>query len=248
MSQTPPPASIEPPPWTEGPAPPLAVLAVEDDFVMRRHLLGKLAEGKSLTVEVAATLAEGLEHLACRRFDIILVDLGLPDGSGLQIIETAMQLPDPPQVLVLSALRDEASVVAAISAGAGGYIVKDAPAHDILQAVYSVAAGYTPLSPSIARFLLRSFRSGLAKPASAPSGATAEQPSMGLTQREQDVLLQITRGSSYKEIAQTLSITEGTVQTHIKNVYRKLGVSNRSEAAYKLSHGSDQTQAAGSCG
>lgn len=221
--------------------PAISVLAVEDDFVMRRQLLSRLAEGATLQVQVAASLAEGLELLVRNAFDIVLVDLGLPDGSGIKLIEAAVLPPKPARVLVLSALRDEASVVAAISAGADGYVVKDASAQDILEAVHNLASGFSPLSPSIARFLLRHFRREDASTelSSKPRTAFANHP-LGLTARESDVLLHITRGASYKQIAQSLVITEGTVQTHIKNVYRKLGVSNRSEAAYMFSQFSEK--------
>lgn len=222
------------PPWQDPAIPPLSVLIVEDDFATRRQLLGKLSDGTPHHVQVAATLGEGLEHLDRHEFDVILVDLGLPDGSGLRIIEAAAAREKPPEVLVLSALRDEASVVAAISAGAGGYVVKDASATDILDAVHNMVAGFSPISPSIARFLLRAFRQGFDLGA-AGTEPTATLLPMGLTKREYDVLLEITRGASYKQIARSLAITEGTVQTHIKNVYRKLGVSNRSEAAYRFS-------------
>lgn len=245
------PATADRSAWTGEHAPALDVLIVEDDFVMRRQLLAKLSAGSALTVQVAANLGEAMPQVMQRRFDVILVDLGLPDGSGLRLIEAAVKAQPNAEILVLSALRDEASVVAAISAGAGGYIVKDAPAHDILEAVYNLAAGFSPLSPSIARFLLRSFRrEGAMHVAEAESGSVASDPNpaaimnahpLGLTAREYAVLLEITRGSSYKQIARTLDITEGTVQTHIKNVYRKLGVSNRSEATFRLNQAQDKS-------
>lgn len=217
----------------------LSVLVVEDDFATRRQLIMKLAEDASLQVEVGASVSEGLSWIAQRHFDVILLDLGLPDGSGLAIIDAACVRENPPQILVLSAMRDEASVVTAISAGAGGYIVKDAASEDILQAIYNLSAGFSPLSPSIARFILRSFRQAEKRLPVAPTSKVEQQgggdgAQMGLTTREHAVLLEITRGASYKQISRTLAITEATVQSHIKNIYRKLGVTNRSEASFRF--------------
>lgn len=217
----------------------LDVLVIEDDFATRRQLLGKLSQDPRMRVELGANVAEGLVWINQRKFNVILVDLGLPDGSGISIITAAIQTNPDVSVLVLSAMRDEASVVDAISAGAGGYIVKDASSEDILHAVHNMIEGFSPLSPSIARFILRSFRQRSADQSQVPAliaeNAPHETLHFGLTLRENDVLLEITRGASYKQIARTLSITEATVQSHIKNIYRKLGVSNRSEATYRYS-------------
>jgi len=219
--------------------PVLNVLLVEDDFTTRRHLIGKLSSAAGLRIEVAASVSEAIDQIGRCSFDVILVDLGLPDGSGIKIIDAAVQQVPAPQVLVLSAMRDEASVVAAIMAGAGGYIVKDASVDDIVTAVYDLSAGLSPLSPSIARFILRSFRSREQAPDPTAEAAVADHNQFdpgqfGLTAREHAVLLQITRGATYKQIARSLSIAEATVQSHIKNIYRKLGVSNRSEASYRF--------------
>lgn len=217
----------------------LSILIIEDDFATRRQLMGKLVGDPHLSVEVGATLQEGMDWIAQREFDVILLDLGLPDGSGLELIKAVTGRLATTQILVLSAMRDEASVVTAISAGAGGYIVKDAASEDVLKAVYNIRNGFAPLSPSIARFILRQFRQQ-----SQTAEATTPQPSpavpphalqFGLTAREYDVLVEITRGASYKQIARKLVISEATVQSHIKNIYRKLGVSNRSEASFRFS-------------
>lgn len=212
------------------PQTPLSVLIVEDDFATRRQLQRKLSDEGGLTVEVAATVQEALAKLAEQAPDVVLVDLGLPDGSGNRVISAATRLDRPPEILVLSSMKDEASVVAAIGAGAGGYVVKDASADDILATVRMLMDGCSPLSPSIARFILRSFR----QVATTSDPVAPISPDFGLTRRESEVLTEITRGSSYKQIAAVFSISEATVQSHIKNIYRKLGVSNRSEASFKI--------------
>jgi DNA-binding NarL/FixJ family response regulator len=120
-------------------------------------------------------------------------------------------------------------VVAAISAGAGGYVVKDSSGSDLLDTVDMVMQGFSPLSPSIARFILRSFRK---KEEISPQ---AQDTEYNLTAREQLVLTEITRGSTYKKISQRLEITEASVQSHVKQIYRKLGVHSRTQAILKVS-------------
>jgi DNA-binding NarL/FixJ family response regulator len=160
---------------------------------------------------------------------VILVDLGLPDGTGLAVIEAAMKYEPAPEILVLSSCKDEASVVTAISAGAGGYVVKDSSGDDLLETVDLLMQGFSPLSPSIARFILRSFRNR------EPCEPQAVEADYNLTAREQMVLTEITRGSTYKKISQSLDISEASVQSHVKQVYRKLGVHSRSQAMLKVS-------------
>lgn len=206
----------------------LTILVVEDDFATRRQIAGKLRVDTSLVVDMAGTVAEALKHLKESQPNIILLDLGLPDGSGLAVIEAAMKYDPPPEILVLSSCKDEASVVTAISAGAGGYVVKDSSADDLLETVDLLMQGFSPLSPSIARFILRSFRN---RETIEPRSAETDY---NLTPREQMVLTEITRGSTYKKISQSLDISEASVQSHVKQVYRKLGVHSRSQAMLKV--------------
>lgn len=206
----------------------LTILVVEDDFATRRQIAGKLRVDTSLVVDMAGTVAEALKHLKESQPNIILLDLGLPDGSGLAVIEAAMKYEPAPEILVLSSCKDEASVVTAISAGAGGYVVKDSSADDLLETVDLLMQGFSPLSPSIARFILRSFRN---RETIEPRSAETDY---NLTPREQMVLTEITRGSTYKKISQSLDISEASVQSHVKQVYRKLGVHSRSQAMLKV--------------
>jgi len=207
----------------------LIVLVVEDDFATRRQIAGKLRADASLVVDLAGNVAEAIKQLKENTPHVILVDLGLPDGTGLAVIEAAMKYDPAPEILVLSSCKDEASVVTAISAGAGGYVVKDSSADDLLETVDLLMQGFSPLSPSIARFILRSFRNR------EPSEPQAVEADYNLTAREQMVLTEITRGSTYKKISQSLDISEASVQSHVKQVYRKLGVHSRSQAMLKVS-------------
>lgn len=206
----------------------LTILVVEDDFATRRQIAGKLRVDASLVVDLAGNVAEALKQLNDNNPHIILLDLGLPDGTGLTVIDAAMKHDPAPEILVLSSCKDEASVVAAISAGAGGYVVKDSSADDLLETVDLLMKGFSPLSPSIARFILRSFRN--IEPVE-PQTVGADY---NLTAREQMVLTEITRGSTYKKISQSLEISEASVQSHVKQVYRKLGVHSRSQAMLKV--------------
>ncbi len=200
------------------------VLVVEDDFYTRRDIVRKINSDPNFRVEMAATRDEAIAYLTNHSAEIILVDLGLPDGPGLSVIEFAMKKANPPNILVLSSAKDETSVLAAISAGASGYIVKDSTSHDLVAAIYQLRDGYSPLSPSIARFILRSFNNRMQK------DEHTVDAQYDLSTREQSVLAEIVRGATYREIAGKLSITEATVQSHVKQVYRKLGVNSRAKA------------------
>ena len=206
----------------------LTILVVEDDFATRRQIAGKLRADSSLVIDLAGNVSEAIDSLRHSPPDVILLDLGLPDAPGLLVIEAAMKAKKVPEILVLSSCKDEASVVSAISAGAGGYVVKDSSAGDLLETVDLLLKGFSPLSPSIARFILRSFR---AREQIEPQVQDTEY---NLTAREQSVLTEITRGSTYKIIAQKLEISEASVQSHVKQVYRKLGVHSRSQAMLKV--------------
>ena len=206
----------------------LTIMVVEDDFATRRQIGVKLGADENLVCVLTASVAEALENLHQFQPDIILLDLGLPDGTGLTVIEAAVKLKPSPEILVLSSCKDEASVVAAISAGAGGYIVKDSSGDDLLETVSLLMQGYSPLSPSIARFILRSLRT------KEYTEATSLDVDYNMTTREKLVLTEISRGSSYKKIAQSLNISEASVQSHVKQVYRKLGVNSRSQAMLKV--------------
>ena len=206
----------------------LTILVVEDDFATRRQIAGRLRADTSLIVDLAGNVAEAMKQLKDNQPNVILVDLDLPDGTGLSVIEAAMKHEPAPEILVLSSCKDEASVVAAISAGAGGYVIKDSSSEDLLETVDLLMKGYSPLSPSIARFILRSFRNRETIEPQLPDN------DYKLTPREHMVLTEITRGSTYRKISQNLEISEASVQSHVKQVYRKLGVHSRSQAMLKM--------------
>jgi DNA-binding NarL/FixJ family response regulator len=172
--------------------------------------------------------------------DVVLTDLGLPDGSGLDVIRHARMRHPECEPLVISMFGDEENVLASIEAGALGYIHKDATPDDIAHTILEMKAGASPISPMIARRVLFKYQSA-AKPSTVSVGKSellisdlpiSERP-IELSPREQEVLELISRGFSYAEISRLKSISVHTVQTHIKSLYRKLAVNSKSEAVYE---------------
>lgn len=151
--------------------------------------------------------------------DIALIDLGLPDGSGVDIIELAHGASPATLCIVTSIYDDDGHVFPALRAGAQGYLLKDQPVGSIVQALKGIAAGEPPLSPAIARRMLTFFNRTPAAPASE------------LTARETEVLRFIAKGMTQAETARLLGISQHTVSGYVKDLYRKLNVSSRAEAA-----------------
>jgi len=203
------------------------VLLLEDDPVTRDRLAGIVAAAPGLVLAAAlADLRSALAWLAAHEPPrVLLADLQLPDGSGIDAIRRLRQLSPGSDAMVISVFGDEAHVVGAIEAGATGYLLKDAAADEIAQAVHRLIAGESPISSAIARHLLRRWQT---PPAAAPA-ATASP----LTAREREVLQLIAKGLSYQHIAQALQMSPHTVTTHIKQIYRKLEVHSRGEAVFE---------------
>jgi DNA-binding NarL/FixJ family response regulator len=210
---------------------PAAVLIVEDDPVTRRALSLAIESEPSLKLEAAlGTMRSALEWLTTRTADILLTDLGLPDGSGLDIIRACAAQHPACDILVITMSSDEANVLACIEAGAAGYVLKDSGGVDVARAVMDMRAGGAPMSPAIARMVLARVRQGR-KAEPPPTVSRGGAPI--LTKREATILELIARGYTYNEVAQMLSVSVGTVQTHIKNIYGKLSVHSRGEAVFE---------------
>ncbi len=173
-----------------------------------------------IEVAMAGTVQSAKELLAHGlRPDLALVDLGLPDGSGIQVIEEVHRVCPPCVSVVTSIYNDDAHVFPALRAGATGYLLKDQPLAAIVQALKGIAGGTPPISPAIARRMLAFFR-------------PAEQPGTpGLTDRETDVLRIISRGITQAECARLLGLSPHTISGYLKDIYRKLNVCTRAEAA-----------------
>ncbi len=220
----------------------LSVLVVEDEPVTQRYFCQCVTEAPELELAGdASTVAEACAWLDRRPDgpDVLLVDLGLPDGSGLEVIRHARARFPACDVLVISMFGDEESVLASIEAGAVGYIHKDERPEDIADTIRQVHAGASPISPMVARRVLQRFRGLGPAPLAAPEPRAKPAPGaelqVPLSAREQSVLELIARGFSYVEIARLQSISVHTVQTHIKNLYQKLAVHSRSEAVFEAS-------------
>lgn len=220
------------------------VLVVEDDPQMREFFSASVSRCAELQLATSAgSVAEAKAWLdnAANKVDVLLTDLGLPDGSGLEVIRHATRLNPSCEPLVISMFGDEDNVLASIEAGALGYIHKDSAPEDIAQTILEMKAGASPISPMIARKVLSKYarsRPGAPDPVAqqaepvTTTRAAAPSPTL-LSPREQDVLGLIARGFSYSEIARLQGVSVHTVQTHIKNLYAKLSVHSKNEAVFE---------------
>lgn len=205
--------------------PPIAVVLVEDDAPTRDQLAKAVRAGPGIELLAAADCLEAA-RTACERWKpaVLITDLKLPDGHGTELIrEVRARLPAT-EIMVISVLGDEDSVVAAIRAGAAGYILKDAQPVDLVSAIHDLVDGRSPISAAIARYIIRKVQDGSLRP------GDVSKPL--LTPRETDILWGIAKGFTYNDIANRLGLSRLTVPTHIKNIYRKLEVNSRSEAVF----------------
>lgn len=211
---------------------PVTVLIVEDDAVTRKSLCLAIESEPALTLLASFdSVKPSLAWLETQSANVLMTDLGLPDGSGIEIIHACAQRYPDTDIMVVTMSSDEASVLACIEAGASGYVLKDAGGGmDLARAVLDLRAGGAPMSPVIARMVLAKVRDGK-KEITANSAQTASTTS--LTKREAAILDLIAQGDSYGEVAKLLSVSVGTVQTHIKNIYGKLAVHSRGEAVFE---------------
>lgn len=201
----------------------LTVTLVEDDPPIREEFARMIAEDPGLRlVEAVGSCAEARRSFALAQPDVALIDLGLPDGDGTALIAELARRSQHTSILVVTVFGDEAHVVRALQAGAHGYLLKDTPTAEFGRAIRSVSEGASPLSPQVARYLLRRF----AKPAPGAPDELTE----ALTPREQDVLKAISQGYSVPEAARRLQVAPSTVAAHIKSIYSKLAVHSRIEA------------------
>jgi len=217
------------------------VLVVEDVAEMREFFAACVRRCPQLELALATgTVAEAKAWLDLHggQTDVLLTDLGLPDGSGLDVIRYARQCNPACEPLVISMFGDEDNVLASIEAGALGYIHKDAAPDDIANTILEMKAGASPISPMIARRVLAKYRILQGNPPLAPINAdtiaikteATDGESDILTKRERAVLELVARGFSYGEIAEKQGVSIHTVQTHIKNIYYKLAVHSKVDA------------------
>jgi DNA-binding NarL/FixJ family response regulator len=211
---------------------PVTVAVVEDDPGVRERFRRVIAAEPTLKLLFAAsTAAELLTWFTENAVDVLLVDLGLPDTPGLEVIRQARRLQPACAVMVITMFGDEANMLQAFEAGAGGYLLKDGTEADLASHVLSLHGGGSPMSPIIARQLLVRWQAS-APPAAVPGAPRAGGP-VALSKRESEVLDRIARGFIYPEIAQQMGLSVSTIQTHVRNIYGKLDVHNKTEAVFE---------------
>lgn len=210
------------------------VMVVEDDPAFLTRFCKIVASDPELELFAAvADLASARQAISKAAPDVLLTDLGLPDGSGIDLIrETARRYPAT-DIMVITVFGDEDHVLASIEAGATGYILKDSMPEEFVGLIKQLIAGGSPISPVIARQLLKRFKPGAATPDPTPKPEPTEDAS--LSGRESEVLAMIAKGFNFGEIARLLSISQHTVTTHVKKIYQKLAVHSRGEAVYEAS-------------
>ena len=208
------------------------ILLVEDDPPIRERLALALGSQGDCTVATADSLAQARAYLAAHQPHLIVSDLRLPDGLAVDLLAEARERYPDVEILVISVLGDETTILAAIAAGASGYLLKDALPEDIHATALEVLSGGSPISPSIARFIVRRMRQQGTGPETASAPDTLAS-STHLTPRELEILWGIAKGLTYNEIAERLGLSRHTVPTHIKAIYRKLQVQTRGEAVYE---------------
>ena len=208
------------------------ILLIEDDAPVRERLariINRWSGGQ--LIAACGTLADALVVIRDHPIDLLITDLNLPDGHGVQAICMLRNNQPAAEAMVISILADDRNVIEAIEAGATGYLLKDSDPIDIVDAITELLAGRSPISSTIARTIVGRLGGRQAKPASIPE-PREEHP---LTPREMDILWGIAKGFTYGELAERLEISKQTVPVHIKNIYRKLQTNNRSEAVYEAS-------------
>lgn len=207
---------------------PTTIAIIEDNPEFLRHFSAVVDASAGLRLlGVAANGRDGLALIERERADLYLVDLGLPDMDGVELIRHALRRHPGCDVVVVTVFGDDAHVMASIEAGATGYLLKDSGPAAILDCVRVLREGGAPVSPVIARKILQ--RLGKAA-AAAPQAPLQPSP---VTEREIEMLRALAKGLSFNEIGDMYGISPHTVARHVKNIYKKLAVHSRGEAVYE---------------
>lgn len=214
---------------------PVPVLVVEDEEIIQFRLRQILTElgYKPADLLFAKNVQESFQIIEQQPISLALVDLGLPDGNGMQIIEKLRALESNAMILVISAWSTQESLFGAIKAGATGYVLKERDDAEVLLSIRSILRGGAPIDPFIAREILKQIAvaddnlQGRSEPE--PTDAV-DADQVLLTGRETEILNLVAQGLSNREIAEQLCVSRYTVESHIKHIYRKLSVTKRTKA------------------
>ena len=206
----------------------IRVAVIEDDPAALERLNAALSSADDISlVGVAGNVATGRDLINKGGFDVLLCDLGLPDGSGTTLIRLAAEKYKSCDIMVITIFADQAKVLDSIRAGARGYLLKDERFDQCAESIREIRRGGSPISPAIARQLLKEFQ---------PKEVIAADKSIeALSKRELETLNLLARGFSFIEIGDLLGISRSTVATYVKNIYQKLEVNSRSEAVFEAS-------------
>jgi two-component system response regulator DevR len=202
----------------------IRLLIVDDHEVVRVGLRSVLENTPGLeVVGAAATGAEALEYVAARLPDVVLLDLRLPDMSGVRVCQAMRSRYPRTRVVVFTSYSDEEALISSLLAGASGYVLKGVGCRELVQGIHLVAEGGSWLDPGLTDAVLRRLRGGAAR--------SNDLDDIVLTQRERDIWSLIAQGQTNKEIAKALGLSQKTVRNYVSSLLAKLKVSNRAEAA-----------------
>lgn len=248
---------------------PIRLLVVDDHTLFRRGLTALLARDERVTVVAeAADAGEALRHVAQHQPDVVLLDNHLPGVHGIDALPQLLAVQPAPKVLMLTVSEDANDLARALSGGASGYLLKTAEGHELVEAIERVHRGESAVSPEMTGKLVAAYRQALASAPDSSSAGLAPEPTAAstlghasdaplapalvtaacqppnplsrLSPRERDILREIARGASNKEIARALDIAETTVKIHVQHILRKLNLTSRVQAAVMASSDLDQ--------
>ena len=206
----------------------IKITIVEDNHTLRNSLQSLFNRTPGMIcVSALAHLMNVVSDISKDVPDIVLMDIDLPNISGIEGVRTIKNTFEKVQILMFTVFEDDEKIFAAIRAGASGYLLKKTPPADIITAVKELHAGGAPMSPSIARKVLQAFQ--------APAHNTLND--YELTPREKEILFSLVDGLSYKKIGEKYFISLSTIRTHISNIYAKLHVHSKSQAVAKVLQG-----------
>ncbi|ENU20341.1 hypothetical protein F994_01400 [Acinetobacter bohemicus ANC 3994] len=209
---------------------PVPVLIVEDESLIQERLRNILAElgYDNDGLIFAKNLKEAFLHIEQQHISLALVDLGLPDGNGIELIEKLRAQDSSALILVISAWSTQESLFSAIKAGATGYVLKERDDAEVLLSIRSILRGGAPIDPFIAQEILKQISASVI--IGSKDNKTLDSDVAHLTNRETEILDLVAQGMSNKEIAEQLFVSKYTVESHIKHIYRKLSVTKRTKA------------------